>query len=83
MVNTPHRENNATPTGGSTAEKPCSYRVINVAVPEEVYWHIRQCATKSKMSMKDFMARFCREARHYRSGRVRKKVLEHREGGAR
>ena len=41
-------------------------RTINVAVPEEVYWHIRRCATESKASMKEFMTRFCLEAKPYR-----------------
>lgn len=45
----------------------CSSRVrtINVEVPEEVYWHVRQCATASHMSMKDYMAKFCQESRPY------------------
>ena len=40
-------------------------RAINVEVPEEVYWHIRQCATDSRLSMKDYMAKFCQEAWPY------------------
>ncbi len=40
-------------------------RTINVVVPEEVYWHVRRCATESKVSMKEFMARFCLGARPY------------------
>jgi hypothetical protein len=40
-------------------------RAINVEVPEEVYWHVRECATQSHLPMKDFMAKFCREARSY------------------
>lgn len=37
-------------------------KVLNVSVPEPVYWHIRSCATESRMSVKDFMAQFCRTA---------------------
>ena len=43
-------------------------RTVNVVVPEETYWHVRRCATASKMSMKDFMNRFCLEARPYSDG---------------
>ncbi len=39
-----------------------NYRAINVQVPEEVYWHVRRCATASKMSLKEFMSAFCRQA---------------------
>jgi hypothetical protein len=40
-------------------------RTLNVEVPEEVYWHVRKCATESRLSMKEYMARFCQEARPY------------------
>lgn len=40
-------------------------RTLNVEIPEEAYWHIRKCATESRLAMKEFMARFCREARPY------------------
>ncbi len=37
-------------------------KVLNVSVPESVYWHIRRCASESRLSVKDFMAQFCRTA---------------------
>lgn len=37
-------------------------KVLNVSVPESVYWHIRSCASESRMSIKNFMAHFCRTA---------------------
>jgi hypothetical protein len=40
-------------------------RTINVEVPETVYWHVRQCAIASRLSMKDYMAKFCMEAFPY------------------
>jgi hypothetical protein len=40
-------------------------RTINVEVPETVYWHVRQCAIASRLSMKDYMAKFCQEAWAY------------------
>lgn len=39
-----------------------SKKVLNVEVPEVVYWHIRKCATESRMSMKEFMSVFCTTA---------------------
>jgi len=38
-------------------------RVLNVAIPASAYWHIRQCATESRMSLKQFMAAFCQTAK--------------------
>jgi hypothetical protein len=38
-------------------------KILNVEIPESVYWHVRKCATESRMSMKDFMAIFCKEAK--------------------
>jgi hypothetical protein len=38
-------------------------KILNVEIPESAYWHVRQCATESRMSMKDFMAIFCKEAK--------------------
>jgi hypothetical protein len=38
-------------------------RTLNVEIPEAIYWHVRKCATESRMSMKDFMAIFCNEAK--------------------
>lgn len=38
-------------------------KVLNVSVPEPVYWHIRQCANESRMSLKQFMAAFCQTAK--------------------
>ncbi|KKL92030.1 hypothetical protein LCGC14_1888750, partial [marine sediment metagenome] len=40
-------------------------RTLNVVVPAEVYWHVRKCATESRLSMKEYMAKFCREAWPY------------------
>jgi hypothetical protein len=37
-------------------------RTLNVELPASVYWHVRTCATESRMSMKDFMAIFCQNA---------------------
>jgi hypothetical protein len=37
-------------------------KVLNVEIPESVYWHVRRCATESRMSMKDFMSIFCKTA---------------------
>lgn len=37
-------------------------RAINVNVPDEVYWHVRRCATASRMSLKEYMTAFCRQA---------------------
>lgn len=37
-------------------------KVLNVSVPKSVYWHIRSCASESRMSIKKFMAHFCRTA---------------------
>ncbi len=51
--------------------QPGASRTINVEVPEAVYWHIRKCATQSQLSMKDFMAKFCREAQPYLPRRKR------------
>jgi len=54
---------NSTGSAGTTRKEVS--RTINVEVPEEVYWHVRRCATQSRLSMKEFMARFCREAQVY------------------
>jgi len=43
--------------------KPESTRILNVEIPESEYWHVRKCATESRMSMKEFMAEFCKMAR--------------------
>jgi hypothetical protein len=40
-------------------------RTINVEVPDAVYWHVRRCAIDSQLSMKDYMATFCQEAKPY------------------
>lgn len=37
-------------------------KVLNVSVPASTYWHIRRCASESRMSVKAFMAKFCRTA---------------------
>ncbi len=37
-------------------------KVLNVEIPEPVYWHIRSCATESRMSVKAFMTEFCKTA---------------------
>lgn len=33
-------------------------RTLNVELPASVYWHIRECATLSRLSLKDFMSDF-------------------------
>ena len=38
-------------------------KVLNVSVPELVYWHIRRCASESRMSIKAFMSEFCKAAK--------------------
>ena len=38
-------------------------RTLNVEIPEEIYWHVRKCATDSRLSVKDYMAVFCKEAK--------------------
>jgi hypothetical protein len=38
-------------------------RALNVEIPETVYWHVRRCATESRLSLKEFMATFCRSAK--------------------
>lgn len=38
-------------------------RVLNVAIPESVYWHLRQCATESRLSMKDYMSKIGKRAK--------------------
>lgn len=37
-------------------------RTLNVELPAAVYWHIRECATLSRMSLKEFMSEFGRSA---------------------
>lgn len=41
------------------------YRTLNAVVPEAVYWLIRRCATESKLSMKEYLAKFCCEAHSF------------------
>jgi hypothetical protein len=53
------------PTAGTGTSVSRKLRAINVEVPEEVYWHVRNCAIQSRLAMKDFMARFCQDARPY------------------
>jgi hypothetical protein len=50
---------------GISVAQEANTRTINVEVPEGVYWHVRQCATASRLSMKGFMAKFCMEAFPY------------------
>ncbi len=46
----------------SPSECPVEHvKTINVEVPEYVYWHIRKCATESRLSMKAYMTKFCEE----------------------
>lgn len=33
-------------------------RTLNVELPACVYWHLRECATLSRMSLKEFMSEF-------------------------
>ena len=42
-----------------------STKTINVEVPDWVYWHVRKFATESRLSMKEYMTRFCGEAWDY------------------
>ena len=37
-------------------------KVLHVDSPETTYWHIRQCAIESRMSMKGFVAELGRKA---------------------
>ena len=39
-----------------------STKVLNVSVPASVYWHIRRCASQSRMSVKAFISEFCQTA---------------------
>ncbi len=52
-------------TNGGNAVSSCALKTLNVEVPADVYWHVRKCATESRLSMKGYMAKFCREARPY------------------
>ncbi len=52
------------PTGTAT-DTPTPTRTISVEVPAWVYWHVRKCAMESRLSMKEYMARFCGEAFDY------------------
>lgn len=45
--------------------EPIPTRTINVEVPESIYWHVRKCATESRLSMKEYMTRLCGEAWDY------------------
>jgi len=42
-------------------------RTLNVEIPDETYWHVRRCATESRLSPKEFVSSFCREAHPYRA----------------
>jgi len=44
---------------------PENTRVLNVAIPESVYWHLRQCATESRLSMKEYMTEIGRQAKAF------------------
>jgi hypothetical protein len=57
-------------------------KTVNVVVPEEVYWHVRQCAIESRLSMKDYMAIFCREARPYPVDRAEEQADQEHPGGS-
>ena len=50
---------------GTATDTKTPTRTINVEVPEPVYWHIRKCAIESRLSMKEYMTRFCGEAWDY------------------
>lgn len=49
--------------GGSSDSVPVSQKVLNVSIPDVVYWHIRRCAADSRMSVKAYMAAFCQTAK--------------------
>lgn len=51
--------------GRPVVETEARTRTINVEVPETVYWHVRKCATESRLSMKEYMTMFCQEAWPY------------------
>jgi hypothetical protein len=50
-------------------------KVLNVEVPETVYWHVRRCATESRMSMKEYMAIFCTTAEPFPDAKATIKAL--------
>lgn len=45
-------------------------KVLHVDIPESVYWHIRQCAIESRMSVKAFVAELGRTASPLPGGSV-------------
>lgn len=49
-------------TTGEKQTSRHSTKVLNVVIPESAYWQLRKCATESQMSMKEFMAEFCKTA---------------------
>ena len=62
------------PPGSASASAPArnrptatnaGRRTLNVEVPDEIYWLVRKCAIESRLSVKEYMARFCQEARPY------------------
>ncbi len=40
-------------------------KTLNVTLPESVYWHIRECANTSRMSIKEFMEHFGKLAKPF------------------
>ena len=53
-------EERADPAG--PAPNGTKMRALNVPVPEEVYWHVRAMALRSRLPFKKYMARFLAEA---------------------
>ena len=42
-------------------ERGC-LKILHVDIPEAIYWHIRECAIESRMSMKAFVTELGRTA---------------------
>lgn len=48
--------------GRAQSSPTITSKVLNVSIPASVYWHLRFCASESRMSIKAFMAEFCKTA---------------------
>ncbi len=62
-----HHTSSKSPSLDTAPPETCQLklRTLNVEIPEETYWHVRKCATESRLSVKDYMAIFCEEALPY------------------
>lgn len=56
-------ENQSNSVSQDDIELATPTKVLNVQIPEPVYWHVRFCASESRMSVKAFMAEFCKTAK--------------------